>query len=143
MAKFPVDSLFGRELTPETGLPLTPSTASVPPEEHPHIMIFYRRILASLVCAAPLLLVGCSLPRFSMPHTMGMGSYYAVTDEAAGRVYYTDNLSREPRGVVEFRDSASDAWVSLPAATVREISEAEFKAGPPKVITRPVSDGAP
>jgi len=30
MAKFPVDSLFGRELTPETGSPLTPSTATFP-----------------------------------------------------------------------------------------------------------------
>ena len=104
-------------------------------------MILYRRFLASLFCAAPLLLAGCSMPHFSMPHAMGMGSYYAVTDNGSGRVYYTDNVSREPRGVVEFRDSASDAWVSLPAATVREISEAEFKAGPPQVITRPVSDG--
>jgi len=93
-------------------------------------MIFHCRFLASLVGAAPLLLAGCSMPHFSMPHTMGMGSYYEVTDDFSGRVYYTDNLSREARGVVEFLDSASGAWISLPAAKVREISEAEFHAGP-------------
>jgi hypothetical protein len=95
-----------------------------------HAMISHRRFLASLICAAPLLLAGCSMPHFSLPHTMGMGSYYAITDDFSGRVYYTDNLSREARGVVEFLDSASGAWISLPAAKVREISEAEFNAGP-------------
>jgi hypothetical protein len=98
------------------------------------IMISPRRFLASLVCAAPLLLAGCSMPRFSMPHTMGMGSYYAITDEASGRVYYTDNLSREERGVVEFEDSKSGAWISLAAAKVREITEAEFRVGPSQPV---------
>ena len=95
-------------------------------------MIFYRRYLASLICAAPLVLAGCSMPSLSMPHMMGLGSYYAVTDDASGRVYYTDNLSREERGVVEFRDSKSGAWISLSAAQVREISKDEFRAGPPQ-----------
>ena len=104
-------------------------------------MISPRQFLASLLCAAPLLLAGCSMPHFFMPHMMGMGSYYAITDEASGRVYYTDNLSREARGVVEFRDSKSGAWVSLPAATVREISQAEFRAGPAEVSDGPVSSG--
>ena len=97
-------------------------------------MIFYRRIFASLICAAPLVLAGCSMPSLSMPHMMGLGSYYAVTDEASGRVYYTDNLSREKRGVVEFRDSKTGAWISIPSAQVREISEAEFRAGPSEVV---------
>ncbi len=94
-------------------------------------MIFHRRFLgrslASLLCAAPLLLAGCSLP-----HVMGLGSYYAVTDDATGRVYYTAGVSREGRGVLEFKDSATGAWVSLPAAQVTEITEAEFRAGRPQ-----------
>lgn len=82
------------------------------------------RWLASLVCAIPLLLAGCAVP-----HVAGMGSYYAITDVASGRIYYADNLSREARGVVEFVDSTSGARVSIPSATVREISRAEFRAG--------------
>ena len=82
------------------------------------------RWLASLVCAAPLLLAGCALP-----HVAGLGSYYAITDVASGRVYYTDNVRREDRGVVEFEDASNGARVSIPSATVREISRAEFRAG--------------
>jgi len=89
-------------------------------------MIFHRRFLSSVICAAPLLLAGCSVP-----HVMGLGSYYAVTDAATGRVYYTAGVSREGRGVVEFKDSVTGAWVSLPAANVAEITEAQFRAGPP------------
>lgn len=88
-------------------------------------MTFHRRFLASLVCCASLVLGGCSLP-----HVVGLGSYYAITDTTSGRVYYSDNLSRERRGVVEFRDSRSGAWVSIPAATVRQLTQAEFRAGP-------------
>lgn len=91
------------------------------------IMIVPRRFLASLVCAVPLLLAGCA-----MPHMMGLGTYYAITDDASGRVYYTDNVTREAHGVVEFQDSTSGARVSLAAAKVREISEAKFRAGSPK-----------
>ena len=91
------------------------------------MMIYIRRLLASLACAAPLLMAGCSMPRIAMPHIMGLGSYYAVTDDATGRVYYTDNLSREARGVIEFEDPASGALVSLAAASVREISEDEYR----------------
>ncbi len=87
------------------------------------------RLLASLLCSAPLLAAG-GLSGCSMPHVMGLGSYYAVTDDATGRVWYTDNLTREERGVVEFRDPATGAWVSLRAAQVREISDAEFRAAP-------------
>ncbi len=111
---------------------MTASTASDLHEEYMHAMIFHRRFLASLVCAAPLLLAGCSMPKFSMPHLWGLGNYYAVTDDVSGRVYYTDDLSKEGRGVVEFKDSKSGAWISLAAAQVREISEDEFRAGPPQ-----------
>jgi hypothetical protein len=88
------------------------------------MMNFARRLLASLTCAVPLLTAGCA-----MPHILGLGSYYAVTDQATGRVYYTDNVSREPRGAIEFRDPASGALISLAEASVREISEAEYRQG--------------
>lgn len=88
------------------------------------------RLLPVLLCLAPLF-TAAGLSGCSMPHVMGMGSYYAVTDDATGKVYYTDNLSREERGAVEFLDPATGAWTSLRSAQVREISAAEFRAGPP------------
>jgi hypothetical protein len=99
------------------------------------VMITSRRVparlLAVLVCCTPLFLGG-GLSGCSMPHVMGMGSYYAVTDDATGKVYYTAKLSREERGAVEFLDPATGGWTSLRSAQVREISEAEFRAGPPR-----------
>ncbi|MEO8224398.1 MAG: hypothetical protein ABI661_06300 [Gammaproteobacteria bacterium] len=91
-----------------------------------------HRLLATLVCHVPLLLGGsllvggCSMP--SVPHVLGLGSYYAVTD-TAGRIYYTDSLARESRGSIEFRDGTTGAWVSLPGGSVKKINEAEFRAG--------------
>lgn len=89
------------------------------------------RLLTALVCLAPLVL-GAGLSGCAMPHVMGMGSYYAVTDDATGKVYYTAKLSREERGAVEFLDPETGGWTSLRSAQVREISEAEFRAGPPR-----------
>lgn len=82
-----------------------------------------RLLLAGLVCLAPLL-NGCS-----MPHILGMGSYYEVTDPASGQVYFTDDIERRSRGVVEFINPKTDALVSIPGATVRKISKDEFRAG--------------
>ena len=84
-----------------------------------------RRRIGSTVLILALATAGCSVPR-----VVGLGSYYSVTDPATSRVYYTDKLSREKRGGVEFRDSTTGAWISLPAAEVREISQAEFRAAP-------------
>ena len=81
-----------------------------------------RSLLAGITCAA--LLSGCS-----MPHYLGLGSYYAITEVGTGRVYYSESLRHEKRAVVEFRDAQSGAWVSLPQAEVREISKAEFTTG--------------
>ncbi|MDH4021914.1 MAG: hypothetical protein OEV14_02190 [Gammaproteobacteria bacterium] len=90
-------------------------------------MTIYRPLLASLICAVPLLMAGCSMPRVAMPHVMGLGTYYEVTDDATGRIYYTDNLRRESRGVIEFEDPASGALISLAAASAREISKDEYR----------------
>lgn len=80
------------------------------------------RILAAALAVA--YLAGCS-----MPHMMGMGSYYEVTDPATGKVYFADELNPEDRDAVEFRDGATGAWISLPAADYRKISPAEYQAG--------------
>lgn len=84
--------------------------------------VLRARILAPLLAAAAL--GACSLPRMA-----GLGSYYQVTDPATGRVYFADELSREDRGIVEFRDGATGAWVSLAAAEYQEISAADYRAG--------------
>lgn len=89
------------------------------------------RLLSGLLCLAPLMVAG-GLAGCSVPHVMGLGSYYAVTDGETGRVYYTDRLKREDRGAVEFQDPDTDAWVSLKSAQVRSISKAEFRAGAPR-----------
>ncbi len=83
-----------------------------------------RFLLAGLLCLAPLVLGGCS-----MPHVLGLGSYYEVTDTASGHIYYTQDIKRQSRGVVEFIDPASDALISVPGASIRKISEADFRAG--------------
>ena len=81
-----------------------------------------RLFLAGIACAA--LLSGCSLP-----HVLGLGSYYSITEVGSGRVFYSESLRHEKNGVVEFRDARSGAWVSLPGAAVRDISHAEFRTG--------------
>ncbi len=81
---------------------------------------------AALLGTMSLVLAGCSMP--SMPSLPGMGGYYAVTDPA-GTVYYTNGLRQEKQGVVEFRDGATGAWVSVARAEVRSISSDEYKAG--------------
>ncbi len=79
--------------------------------------------LPALVVAASLL-AGCG----ALDVLPGVSSYYRVTDTATGAVYYTDGIKKERRGVVEFRDANTRAWVSLPAAEVVEISKGEFRA---------------
>ena len=81
-----------------------------------------RLVLAGIAFAA--LLSGCSLP-----HVLGLGSYYAITEAGSGRVFYSESLRHEKGGVVEFRDARSGAWVSLPGGQVRDISQAEFHTG--------------
>jgi hypothetical protein len=87
------------------------------------ILGFRPRPALLLVAIVSLAASGCTLGRM-----VGSSEYYRVTDPATGRVYVSDDLRKEGRGVVEFRDSASGAWVSLPAAEVKKISRAEFQA---------------
>ena len=77
--------------------------------------------LGAAICLA---LTACSVP-----HLMGMGGYYQVADPYSGKVYFTQQIEREARGVVEFLDDSSDTWVSLPEGQVTTITEAEYQAG--------------
>ena len=79
--------------------------------------------LLLLLGAGTVVGTGCSMPRVP-----GFGGYYAVTDPATGKVYYTDQVRREDRESVEFRDDATGSWISLSAAEVRDISREEYKA---------------
>jgi hypothetical protein len=84
------------------------------------------KVLRPLFAAALLsgvLLTGCAMPRVP-----GFASYHVVTDPASGQTWYTAQLRREKGGVVEFRDGATGAWVSVPEAQVRDISAAEYRA---------------
>ncbi len=81
-------------------------------------------VLLGLICLS---LTACSLP--AMPQLPGTGGYYVVTDPVRGTTYYTDRVRREQQGVVEFRDGATGAWVSIPGAELRAISAAEFRDG--------------
>ncbi len=87
-------------------------------------MSIYRLKCIGVAAAVCLALAGCSVP-----HVMGMGSYYQVSDPYSGKVYFTHQIEREDRGVIEFLDAASDTWVSLPAGEVKTITEAEYQAG--------------
>lgn len=87
-------------------------------------MSIYRLKYIAVGAAVCLALAGCSIP-----HVMGFGSYYQVTDPYSEKIYFTQQLEREDRGIVEFLDAASNSWVSLPAGEVKTITEAEYRAG--------------
>lgn len=91
--------------------------------ERPVSQINVLRPLLAAALLSGVLLSGCSLPRVP-----GFSSYHAVTDPASGQTWYAADLRREKGGVVEFRDGATGAWVSVPGAQVREISAAEYRA---------------
>jgi hypothetical protein len=77
----------------------------------------------ALVLLAGLVAAGCSRP--ALPFVSGR---YAVTGPDGGEPYCASRIRRERGGVVEFRDARNDAWVSIPGATVRELSAEEFRA---------------
>jgi hypothetical protein len=87
-------------------------------------MSIYRLKCIGAGAALCLALAGCSVP-----HVMGMGSYYQVSDPSSGKVYFTQQVELEDRGVIEFLDASSGTWVSLPAGEVKTITEAEYQAG--------------
>lgn len=81
-----------------------------------------RLSLVSLLFAAVLATTACSVPG-----RLGGGGYYEITDRSSGQVWYARAVEREKRGVVEFRDGATGAWVSVAEPEVREISRGEYR----------------
>jgi hypothetical protein len=77
----------------------------------------------ALVLFAGLVAAGCSRP--ALPFVSGR---YAVNGPDGGEAWCATRIRRERGGVVEFRDARSDAWVSVPGATVRELTAEEFRA---------------
>ena len=83
----------------------------------------FTRLSGHLLAAVCLVLIaGCQLPRLP-----GTGGYYQVTDQA-GKVYFTRDLQREARGVVEFRDSGTGAWISVAGAEIEPLSADEYRS---------------
>ena len=57
-----------------------------------HLMSIHRLKCIGVAAALCLALAGCSVP-----HVMGLGSYYQVSDPVSGKVYFTQQIEREPR----------------------------------------------
>ena len=78
----------------------------------------------ALIATACALTAACQVPRLP-----GFGGgYYQVSDPESGAVWYTDSLRREARGVVDFRDDRTGAWISVADAEVEAIDRDEFRA---------------
>lgn len=74
-------------------------------------------IAVGMLCGATLIAAGCS-------------SYYRVTDPASGNSYYTTKVEDAGKaGAVRFKDEKTGSKVTLQSSEVKELSEAEFKAG--------------
>jgi hypothetical protein len=72
-------------------------------------------VLYTLACAVAFALSGCA-------------SYYKIMDPASGKVYYTEKIAEKGNGVIQFKDEASKAHVTLPQSEVMKITEDQYKA---------------
>jgi hypothetical protein len=59
----------------------------------------------------------------------GCTTYYRISDQTSGRVYYTTDYDRADGGAVIFDDAKSRSKVTLQSSEIREISRADFEAG--------------
>lgn len=58
----------------------------------------------------------------------GCASYYKVVNPASNKAYYTDKIERKDNGVIQFKDDATKAQVTLPSSEVTEVTKDEYKA---------------
>ena len=65
---------------------------------------------------------------FFMVIISGCASYYKVTDPVSNKVYYTDNIDKNPNGLIQFKDEVSKTHVALMGSEVLEITKNEYKA---------------
>jgi uncharacterized protein YceK len=71
--------------------------------------------------------VSC-LALFFVIAVSGCASYYKITDPASGKVYYTEDIDKKSSGIIEFKDEATKAQVTLPTSEVMEITEDQYNA---------------
>ncbi|HVM62445.1 MAG TPA: hypothetical protein VMV72_16415 [Verrucomicrobiae bacterium] len=73
-----------------------------------------RCLAAGMVSGIVLFVVGCT-------------SYYAVTDPATSKTYYTTEWDTVRGGATRFVDARNGAIVTIHESEIREISEKDFK----------------
>lgn len=66
---------------------------------------------------------------FLLLFVVGCTTYYRITDQATGRIYYTTDYDRTDSGAVVFEDAKSRSKVTLQSSEVREVSRPDFQAG--------------
>jgi hypothetical protein len=66
---------------------------------------------------------------FLLLFAAGCTTYYRITDQATGRIYYTTDYDRTDSGAVVFEDAKSLSKVTLQSSEVREVSRPDFQAG--------------
>ena len=59
----------------------------------------------------------------------GCTTYYRISDQASGRVYYTTDYDRADSGAIIFEDAKNRSKITLQSSEVREVSRADFEAG--------------
>lgn len=74
-----------------------------------------------LVLACCLAVTACG--SLSLPFVSGR---YLVADPATGTDYCASRIRREKGGIVEFRNASTGSWMSVPGATVVELSAADY-----------------
>jgi hypothetical protein len=56
-------------------------------------------------------------------------SYYRVSDQATGKVYYTTDYDRTDSGAVVFEDAKTRHKVTLQSSEINKVSRSDFEAG--------------
>jgi len=70
-------------------------------------------------------------------------TYFKVTDPQSGRVYFTQDVSRERGGAATFTDAASNSKVTIQNSEVKEITKDEYNVGRFGGSTKPAPAPAP
>jgi hypothetical protein len=66
---------------------------------------------------------------FLLLFATGCTTYYRVSDQATGRVYYTTDYDRTDSGGVIFEDAKTRSKVTLQSSEISEVSRQDFEAG--------------
>ena len=59
----------------------------------------------------------------------GCTTYYRVSDQATGKVYYTTDYDRTNSGAVVFEDAKTRHKVTLQSSDINEVSRMDLEAG--------------